>query len=137
MVWPLRRPTVCPGQAQLLECLCHLMAAQLKHVLGISKESVVREQSPELPHFVKEARLEPVLAVELVLLDVGEHKSRESEQFVEGRPGIGVEQRSVLLREALALGRQLLCRAFDVAPVSERIDVTANRRERKRRIIKP
>ena len=88
----------------------------MEDVLAVLEEAVLGEQRAELADLVEEARLEPVVAVELVLLDVREDRAREPEQLLERAARLLVEQRAVLLREAVALPRELLGRALDVRP---------------------
>ena len=123
-VRPERRPAGRPGQPQLLERLHHLVARELEDVLAVLEEAVRREQRAELADLVEEARLEPVVAVELVLLDVGEDRAREPEQLLERRPRLLVQQRAVLRRPAgRARAGELLGRALDVLARAERADV--------------
>ena len=109
-----RRAARRPRQDELLERLRDLVAAELEDVLGVLEEAVRREQRAELAHLVAPARQEPVVAVELVLLDVREDRAREPEQLVERRARLLVEQRAVLLGEPVALARELLGRALDL-----------------------
>src|SRR5207342_1438474 len=92
-----------PGQEQLVERLRDLVPAELEDVLGVLQEAVLREQRAELAHLVPPAGEEPVVAVELVLLDVREDHAREAEQLRERPARLLVEQRAVLLRQPLAL----------------------------------
>ena len=95
-----RRAAGRPGEEQLVERRRDLVAPELEDVLGVLEEAVLREQRAELAHLVPPARQEPVVAVELVLLDVREDHPREPEQLVERRARLLVEQRAVLLARA-------------------------------------
>ena len=81
---PRAGPPCAQVRHELLERLADLVARELEDVLGVGEEAVRREQRAEFADLVEEARLEPVLAEELVLLDVGEDCSRQPEQLVEG-----------------------------------------------------
>ena len=70
------------------------------------EEAVRDEQVAELADLVPPAREEPVVADELVLLDVREDGAREREQLVEPLARVVVEQRGVLGREPVALARR-------------------------------
>ena len=120
---PERRAAGCPREHQLVERLGDLVAGQLEHVLLVLEEAVVGEQRAELAQLVPPARQEPVVAVELVLLDVREHRPREPEQLVERRPRPRREQRAVLLGEPVALAGDLLARPLDLLARLQRADV--------------
>ena len=63
---------------------------------------------------------------------------RESvEQLLERLARLLVEQRAVLLREPVALARELLGRALDLLPVPERPHVADDRRVRDARVVVP
>src|SRR6201999_3796349 len=102
---PERLPAVRPRQAQLVARLRGLRALELEDVLGVLEEAGAGEDGPDLADLVEEPPLEPVLAEELVLLDVREHRPRQPEQLVERTPRLLVaEQRAVLVGEPVALG---------------------------------
>ena len=61
------------------------MALEIEDVLGVVEEPVPRQERAELPHLVPEERVVPVLDVEVVALDVGEHEPREPEVLIERR----------------------------------------------------
>ena len=71
-------------EAELLERLAHLVVAQVEDVLRLGEEPVVGEQRAELAHLVPEDREEPVLDVEVVVLDERVDRAREREALVEG-----------------------------------------------------
>ena len=132
-----RRAARRPRQHELVECLCDLVAAELEDVLLVLEEPVLREESAELAHLVPEPREEPVVAEELVLLDVGEHGAREREQLLEGLARLVVEQPPVLLGEPVSLARELLGRTLDLLAVPEGPHVADDRRVRDARIVVP
>ena len=103
-----------PHQDELVEGRLDLVAGELEDVLGILEVAVVREQRAELAHLVPPSREEPVVAEELVLLDVREDHPREAEQLVEALARLLVEERTVLLREPVALACELLGRPLDL-----------------------
>src|SRR4029079_5818479 len=107
---PVRRAEWCaarrPRQDELVERLCDLVPAELEDVLRVLEEAVRRQERAELPYLVPPPREEPVVAEELVLLDVWEDGARQLEQLVGGRARLLVEQRAVLLRAPVALARQ-------------------------------
>jgi hypothetical protein len=113
------------------------VAREVEDVFTVLEEAVLRQQRAELAHLVEEARLEPVVAVELVLLHVREHRPGEPEQLLERRPCLLVQQGAVLLREPVALARELLCRSLDVPARLQRLDVACERRVRDARIVVP
>ena len=108
---PERRAAGRPREQQLVERLGDLVPASWKMSSLSSRKPWSREQRAELAQLVPPARQEPVVAVELVLLDVREDRAREAEQLVERLAGLLVEQRAVLLGEPVALARDLLGRA--------------------------
>ena len=106
-----------PHQDELVERRLDLGAGELEDVFRVLQVSVRREERPELAHLVPPAREEPVVAEELVLLDVREDHAREPEQLVEALARLLVEQRAVLLGEPVPLSRKLLRRALDLSPL--------------------
>ncbi len=78
------------------------------------EEAVLRQQGAELADLVEEQVRVPVLAVELVPLDVGEHAMRERDHLVVGAAFlVGAQQLAVVRDELAALGLQLFDRAFE------------------------
>ena len=61
-----------PDQHELVERRLRPRAGELEDVLGVVEVPVLREQRAELAHLVPPRRQEPVVAEELVLLDVRE-----------------------------------------------------------------
>src|SRR5207237_583890 len=106
-------------------------------VLAALEEAVPREQGSELTQLVPPARQEPVVAEELVLLDVREDRARESEQLVEGRPRLLVQQCPVLLGQPVALALDLLARTLDQLARLESANVTRHRGIRDGRVVVP
>ena len=79
----------------------------LRDVLAVLQKAVRGEQRTELANLVPPPCQEPVVAEELVLLHVREHGARERQQVTERLARLLVEQRAVLLGEAVAfLGDQ-------------------------------
>ena len=72
---PARRTPGGPAEHELVERAHDLMAAKLEDVLGVLQEAVPRKQLAELAQLVPPAREEPVVAEELVLLHVREHRA--------------------------------------------------------------
>ncbi len=99
-------------QHELLERLQHLVAVEVEDVLDVVQIVALDEQRPELADLVVPGGQEPVVAVELVLLDVREHRPREPQQLVERAALLVGELLGVALREPVALARQLLGRAL-------------------------
>src|SRR5205814_8806516 len=73
-----------PREQQLVDRLGDLVPRELEHVLLVLQEAVVGEEGAELTKLVPPARQEPVVAIELVLLDVREDRARERQELVEG-----------------------------------------------------
>ena len=71
-----------PRQHELVERGGDLVARELEDVLAVLEETVLGEQRAELTDLVPPPRQEPVVAEELVLLDVGEHRARQGQQLV-------------------------------------------------------
>ena len=90
------------------------MAGQLEDVLAVLEEAVLGEQRAELADLVPPPGQEPVVAEELVLLDVREHRARELQQLVERLACVLVEQRTVLVGQTVALALDLLGRPLDL-----------------------
>ena len=120
-------PPVAHVSSELVERRVHLEPRELEDVVAVLEEAVRDEQGAELADLVPPAREEPVVAEELVLLDVREDRAREREQLVEPLPRLVVEQRAVLLGEPVALaamcsvGRSMSSPAFSAAtwPISD------------------
>ena len=102
-----------------------------------SRKPMLCQQRAELADLVPPPRQEPVVAEELVLLDVREHGPRQGQQVVERRPRLLVEQRAVLVRQPLALALDLLGRAVDLLARAQRADVADQRRVRNARVVEP
>ena len=75
--------------------------------------------------------------VEVMVLDVGEHRAREREALVEGLAQLRREQRAVLLGDALTLGQCSFARARDVLAGVESRDVGADRLDREPGVVDP
>ena len=113
------------------------MPRQLEDVLAVLEEVVLGEQRPELAHLVPPPRQKPVVAEELVLLDVREHGPRQPQQVVERLADVLGQERAVLFRQTLALGLDLLGRALDLLARAQRADVADQSRVRNARIVEP
>src|SRR5204863_1272670 len=92
-----------PRQQELVDRRLHLESGQLEDAIAIVEEAVRDEQGAELADLVPPAREEPVVADELVLLDVGEDRPRQREQLLEPLSRILPEKRRVLGSKAIAL----------------------------------
>ena len=107
---PVRRaarlPSGGPRKHELVERRVHLEARKLEDPVAVLEEVVCHEQVTELADLVPPARQEPVVADELVLLDIREDRAREREQLLEPFPRVVVEQRRVLDREVVPLLRR-------------------------------
>src|SRR5271165_3020753 len=57
--------------------------------------------------------MRPVFDIDVVLLDIGEHRARQAERFVESFRFVGVEQRAVFAGDFVLIGPKLLDRAVD------------------------
>ena len=102
-----------------------------------SRIAVRREQRAELAHLVPPPRQEPVVAEELVLLDVGEDHAREPEQLVEALARLLVEQRAVLLGEPVTLALRAPRSAARSPRRPIRAHVADERRVRDARVVEP
>ena len=81
---PSGGPPVAHMRQSSSSAICASWRLSMEDVLAVRQIAVAREQRAELADLVVEAHEEPVVAVELVLLDVGEHGAREPEQLLEG-----------------------------------------------------
>ena len=102
------------------------------------QEAVAREQRAELAHLVPEDRVVPVLDVEVVALDVREHRPREAEVLVERAPASssGAASRySAVMRSRSA--RHRVERPVDVLAGLQALDVVRGCRERDGGIVDP
>ena len=100
------------------------MPLEVEDVLGVVDEPVAREQRAELPDLVPEERVVPVLDVEVVALNVGEHEPRKAQVPLErGDRVVPLEQRPVLGADPVALGAHLCQRAAEVLAGLESLDV--------------
>ena len=93
------------------ERLVDLGVVQVEHVVGLGEHALRGEQRAERLHLLEEPGGEPVLAVELVVLDEREHQAAQAEHLVEGGLlVVGAEQVAVAAGDPLALGDELLGR---------------------------
>src|SRR5690606_18994371 len=103
-----------------------------------AEEAVLSQQRAELPDLVEEQVGVPVLAVELVPLDVWEHPVGEADHLIVGRLVLlGVEQLAVVGDELVALADELLGRPLDVRAGADLLDVAGERSKRHREIVVP
>ncbi len=79
-----RRGVVRPRGHQVDDGGLDLVVGEVEHVLGAREEAVVGQQLAELPDLVEEQVGVPVLAIELVALDVGEDPVRQMDHLVVG-----------------------------------------------------
>ena len=116
-----------PGEHQVDDRAFQLVLGEVEHVLFLAvgpEEAVLGQQRAELADLVEEQVGVPVLAVELVPLDIGEHAVGEADQLVVGRLVLfGVEQFAVVGDELLALLDQLRGRAFDIRARLDLLDI--------------
>ena len=101
------------------------------------EEPVRDEQVAELADLVPPLREEPVVADELVLLDVREDRARQREQLLEPLPRVVVQQRGVLRRELLPRLGDVRGGPLDVRARVQRADVADQRRVRDARVVEP
>src|SRR4029078_11158991 len=99
---PARLSARGPGEQELIERRVHLETGGLEDVCAVLEDPMLGEQAAEVADRVPPGREEPIVAEELVLLDVGEDRPREREQVVEALPRLVVEQRALIARQALA-----------------------------------
>jgi hypothetical protein len=78
-----RRDAGGPGGDDVPQRLLDLVAAQQPDVLDVLDDAVLDQDGCDFAHLVPEHRVEPVLDVEQVVLDVGEHRLGAAEQLVE------------------------------------------------------
>ena len=118
-----------PREEELVERRVHLEPGELEDVVAVLEEAVRDEQVAELADLVPPARQEPVVADELVLLDVREDGAREREQLLEPFARVVVEERartrsarrSRSLRRCGSVGRSMSSPALSAAtcPISD------------------
>ena len=111
--------------------------AEQEHVLAVRKEPVARQERTERAHLVPEDREVAMVDVEVMVLDVGEHRAGEREALVEGLAKLRREQRAVLLGDALTLGQSSFARTRDVLAGVESRDVGADRLDREPGVVDP
>src|SRR6266850_7043841 len=93
-----------PGDHDLDQRLIHFEVLQVEDILALLDLSPARKERAEFAHLAEEARREPLLAVELVILDVRKHEVAEREHLIEGAALlVRLEERAVFLRDPAAL----------------------------------
>jgi hypothetical protein len=111
---------------------------ELEHVLGVREEPVLLQQRAEFADLVEEEIGVPVLAVELVALDIREHAVRQRDHLVVGAAlFVGGQQLAVVGDELPALGLQLRHRPLQRITRLHAADVTGNARERHGEVVVP
>ena len=92
-----------PGGLEVDDGLNDLGATQHEDVVFRLPEAPLRKQGAKLAHLVPELGHEPVLDVEVVVLDVGEHRARQAQSAVELGKYIALEKVTVDVRDLVTL----------------------------------
>ena len=102
----------------------------MKMSSAISPEPFLHEHVRQLAHLAPHHADAPVLDVEVVVLDVVEHRAAESELGLEVGLVVAVEQVDVLRGDTIAFGDHRLLRCVDLLARLQLADVAAHERER-------
>ena len=133
-----RRDAGGPGRDDVPQRRLDLVAAQQPDVLDVLDHAVLLHDRADFAHLVPEHRVEPVLDVEQVVLDVGEHRLGAAEQFVELLAVLFLlDQAAVLGGDAVALGAHLLGRPLDADALLELADVGLDAGQRHVHLVVP
>ena len=111
---------------------------QLEDVLALFQDAGLDQEVAEFADLLVEPRREPVLAIELVILDVWEHAVTQAEHLVERAAFlVAVEVAAVFITDAFTLRLQFLRVAENVLAGFDATDVMRQGGERDRHVVVP
>src|SRR5208282_2780568 len=103
-----------PGRDDVPQALLDLVATQQPDILDVVDHAVLLHDHGDFAHLVPEDRMEPMLDIEEMVLDVGEHRLGAAEQLVELLPVLFLVDETAILRDdAVALRPHMLGRSVD------------------------
>src|SRR5437588_11603980 len=103
-----RRRAVRPGRHEIDDRGFELVVRELEHIVFAREKPVRRQQGAELADLVEEEVGVPVLAVELMPLDVRKYAMRETDHLIVGLPLLlGAEQLTIVLDQLPTLRLEL------------------------------
>src|ERR671910_771420 len=127
-----------PGAVVVPQGLGDLVPLEQEDVGLAAEEPLLGQDPAELAHLAPQHRVAPVLDVEVVVLDVGEHHPGQAELLLEGGPVlVGGQQLAVLAHDPVALGPDGLDGPADVDPLAQLGDVVAHEPERDLQVLQP
>src|SRR5687767_10333997 len=102
MAGATRRRTGGPRSHEIDDGRLELEVRELEHVLGVGEEAMCGQQAAELADLVEEEIRVPVLAIELVPLDIGENAMRQRDHLVVRTSLLVAAQQFAVLLDQLA-----------------------------------